>query len=427
MAMARRGATLCILLALGACAGRSAHAGNLTSIADLDAIARAAQQGSASASASLAALHAEAIQSWRWGQVSGSYVTTLQGDAKACHPESAPGQTQYLKEGAPDAYAKVLAYHLRTEPDEASRLALAAEARERVLDLVDTRGFSGLDGLDWSASNQCILELGISIPVWIETALLLAETPVWKPADRAAFAHWLAQEVYPKVAWASRVRRNNWGAAGSLSASLIARYLNGEVAALTEVKPTARTIDPSTAWHEHDAMQLRRIHTQWAGDSQCASYGIQNHGGIPDELRRGAGGCTATSIPSADDPALSYQAMHVELLVYHAEALRREGSSALYDAETDAGARAIHQAILFVIANPTPGGHSWPWGVRSGAALLAFRAYGDPRLAQAAASGSTFRGGRTLPYAALTLPPPPNMLDEATPLGPAPAGGAVKP
>jgi hypothetical protein len=424
MGCARSGVVLCALLALTLGAARAGQAGNLTSAAELAAVANAAAQGSQSAQDAIASLRSDATQSWRWGTVGGKFVTT-DGAQKTCHPESDAAQVTYLKDGAPDAYAKVLAYHVRALSDETARRALAADARTRVLDLVDTTGYLGFGGLDWSASNQCILDLAVSIPVWIETALLLAETPVWTAADRAAFARWLGDVVYPKVAWASRVRRNNWGAAGSLSASLVARYVNGSVSELAEVSPAAKKLSPSAAWQQHDQQQLQRIATSWAGDSPCTIYGVQTHGGIPDELRRGAGGCAATFVPSASDSGLSYQTMHVELLVYHAEALRRAGSNALFDAKTAGGARAIQQAILFVIANPTSGGLSWPWGTRTGALRLAYRAYGDARIAQAVSSGSGFRGGRTLPYVALSslapatspaptppaAPPPPTLLD----------------
>jgi hypothetical protein len=401
---------LLALLALMGCLSRTARAGNLTSPEELAAIARSAREGSAPAAEAIAALNRDASRSWRWGSVAGMFVTTLSGGKKTCHPVTAPSQVDYLKEGAPDAYAKVLAYHLST-PDQAGRLALAAEARNRVLDLVDTEGFHGLAGADWSGTNQCILEVGISIPIWIETALLLEGTPVWSAADRAAFARWLAAAVYPKVAWASRVRRNNWGAAGSLSATLIGRYVDGVVPELVEVAPEARTLAPRIAQREHDTMQLSRVRTTWPGDSECPRHGIQDHGGIPDELRRGSAGCAASFIPSADDPALTYQTMHVELLVYHAEALRHAGSHSLYEARTAAGDRAILQAILFVIDNPSAGGRSWPWRLRTGALSLANRVYGDPRLAAAADASKTFRGGRTLPYASLLPPLPPSMIE----------------
>lgn len=360
-----------------------------------------ADQGVAHYVASREALRREAQRDWRWGSVAGTFTTTRQEGEKTCHPSADPGQVDALKEGAPDAYAKVLTYHFGSGSGTGSDVGFAEEARARVIDWVDTGGFQGLGGLDWSGQNQCILELGISIPVWIETAILLESTPSWVPADRASFAHWLAREVYPKVAWASRVRRNNWGAAGSLSASAIARYVNGWVPELAEVEPEPRTLDPRSAWREHDAIQLDRIRTLWKGDSECERHGIQDHGGIPDELRRGAGGCDAASIPSADDPGLGYQTMHVELLVYHAEMLRRAGDGTLFSATTAGGAPALLQAILFVIDNPSPDGRSWAWGARIGALAVAQRVYGDPRLSTALRDPPSFRGGRTLPYALL--------------------------
>jgi hypothetical protein len=394
-----------------------AGAGNLTSAEALADVVYAADQGVPSAVAARDTLHAQATQSWRWGNVDGTFVTTLQGGNKACHPSGDPGRADALKEGAPDAYAKVLAYHLRTDPDDDRLLALASEARSRVLDWVDTEGFHGLTGLDWSGSNQCILELGISIPIWIETALLLEDTPVWSAADRSDFAGWLAGQVYPKVAWASRVRRNNWGAAGSLAASLIAHYVDGEVPTLVEVEPVSLVLDPPAAGDQHDAVQLARIRTSWPGDSDCPQFGIQDHGGIPDELRRGAGGCSASFIPSPSDSALAYQSMHVELLVYHAEALRRRGDPALFTARTVAGDPALLQAILFVIDNPSPGGRSWDWGTRSGTLRLASRVYADPRLDEALRHATSFRGGRTLPYATFAPPLAPQPLDGAQAAG----------
>ena len=173
--------------------------------------------GLPSAAGSITSLRREATQSWRWGQVGGKFVTTLQAGAKACHPESAPSQVQYLKEGAPDAYAKVLAYHLRRSRMGRRASHSPKEARKRVLDLVDTPASMASTGPTGARRTNAFSSLASRFPVWIETALLLADTPVWSGADRASFARWLADTAYPKVAWASRVRRNNWGAAGSLA------------------------------------------------------------------------------------------------------------------------------------------------------------------------------------------------------------------
>src|SRR5262249_20152107 len=158
--------------------------------------------------------------------------------------------------------------------------SLAQQARIHVLDLVDTYGFGGLAGADYSGDNQCVLDLGLSTPVWIETARLLEDTSVWSAADTAAFRGWLATQDYPKMACASRTRRNNWGAAGSLAADTIASYVSGGISSLKEVSPSQITLSPAQAVAAHAGMQLTRVATTWAGDAQCANHGIQWHGGI---------------------------------------------------------------------------------------------------------------------------------------------------
>jgi hypothetical protein len=376
-----------------------ARAENLTSTEELSRVRELADRGVEPFVARRAALLAAAGRDWRWGSVSGEFVTTRDGVHKRCHPASDPERVDYLKEGAPDAYAKVLGYLTASDPES----EWASEARARVLDLVDTSGFRGLGGEDQSASNQCILELGISIPVWIETASLLEHTPAWSPSDRSAFARWLASEVYPRVAWASLERRNNWGAAGSAAASLIAGYVEGEVSELGGSCLFEDGLSPPAARKRHDAQQLERIRRVWRGDTRCDRYGIQPHGGIPDELRRGRGGCDATSLPSGDDASHAYQTMHVELLVLHAEAQRRHGLTTLFDARGDDPQPAILRAILFVIDNPSKGGRSWPWGARAGALAVAHAYYGDPRLDRELerSKAPNARGGRAFPYARL--------------------------
>jgi hypothetical protein len=387
-------------LAIACAPGTQAGAGNLTSPEELAQVRELVALNVEPLAQRHAALVVASQRPWRWGSVSGEFVTTLDGLKKRCHPASDSKQIDYLKNGAPDAYAKVLGYLTESQPDPMR----VEEARARVLDLVDTRGFHGLLGNDLSASNQCVLDLALSIPVWIETAILLEATPVWTLADRRAFAEWLASQVYPRVAWASRVRRNNWGAAGSASASLIAGYVDGEVSTLAEPGlPERRALTPAEALREHDAIQLDRIGTVWRGDSGCSQVGIQPHGGIPDELRRGSAGCDARFLPDGDDASHTYQTMHVELLVLHAEAQRRRGKTNLFDAALANGTPALLQSILFVIGNPTPGGRSWPWGTRSGTLAVAYRYYNDSRIRRELDrdDASQERGGRTLPYAML--------------------------
>jgi len=336
---------------------------------------------------------------WRWGSARHSYRTTVRsGGKKTCHPAEAPGQTEFLKEGAPDAYAMALAFRASRLGDR--DVSLAIEARRLLRMLARTRGFRGPTGEDYSGSNQCVLDLAVSIPIWISTAELLEGSVVWSANDRAAFSDWLADEVYPKVAWASRVRRNNWGAAGSLAARMIAEYVAPDRPLLLEVAPEPRLLMSVVAVREHDAIAFDRVGTSWRGDSQCGIRGIQSHGGIPDELRRGEAGCTGRYIPSARDKGLIYQTMHVELLVMHAEVLRLAGDSSLFEAKTKSGRPALLQAILFVIDNRTVNGRSWQWGPRSGALRIAHRYYGDSRIEAALEESERlgFRGGRIFPY-----------------------------
>jgi hypothetical protein len=406
---ARRASVAPALALLLASASAQASPGILTSAQELAAIRAAADAGRSPEAQESQRMIQDARRPWRWGSVSGEYVTTAL-PSKTCHPADDPA-SDYLLEGAPDAYAQAIGALLTGDPE------LAAQAREHVLDLVDTSGFHGLAG-DYDADNQCILDLALSIPIWIETARLLEDTPVWSADDAAAFQAWLAKPVYPRVAWASRVRRNNWGAAGSLSAYSIARYVEGGVASLEEVAPESRSLAPSAAADAHTEMQRLRIGHTWVGDARCPELGIQPHGGIPEELRRGSTGCDGTYLV-ADDNALAYQTMHVELLVLHAEALRRLGDPSLYRLEAAPGVPAILQAIRFVIANSSPGGRSWPWkDSRWGALVVAASFYGDPVLTEAARGGSTFRGGRTLPYARFTALAPPLVADpDAGPVG----------
>jgi hypothetical protein len=400
--------TAAIWLAAGAA---SASPGALTSASELAAIRAAADAGSSPQKGDRDRLLQDARKSWAWGSTSGEWGTFDVSGSKKCQP-SGGGSASYLLEGAPDSYAQALGAHLSGD------WSLASQARAHVLDLVDTTGFHGLAGADYSGDNQCVLDLSLSIPVWVETARLLADTPVWSAADTAAFRSWLVSQVYPKSAWASRSRRNNWGAAGSLAAYTIAAYAEGAVASLQEFAPQQVTLSPSQAIAAHGAMQLSRVGGAWVGDAQCAKRGIQWHGGIPEELRRGATGCDGTYLV-ADDASGTYQRMHTELLVFHAEAMRRRGDFALYQATTSQGVPAILQAIRFVIANPA-GGSSWPWeAARWGTLRTAASFYVDAALTSAVGGQSTFRGGRTLPYTRVTaraiattapIPPPTNQV-----------------
>lgn len=404
-----RPAVVCRLAVISCCAASlvvalagpasTARADQLHAAGSLDQFAFVAFAGLEPWRADREQLLAQARSPWAWGDAGGVYRTHVTGDGdKACHPTGEPGKADHLKDGGPDVYARALAH--RTAFKVRRDMLLAREARARLLDLMTMSGFHGPDGRDLSGDNQCVLDLATSIPIWIASAELLEETGAWSVSDRVELSLWLEREVYPLVAWASRTRRNNWGAAGSLAARMIARYVAPYRLVLFEKWPSPRALLASQAVREHDQMQLARIGRDWPGDTRCPHFGIQDHGGIPDELRRGAGGCAAVDLPSAGDASHNYQTMHVALLVLHAEVMRIEGDASLFEAATAAGDRALLQSILFVIDNPGPGGRSWDWGLRTGALRVAARYYGDPRLAAQVDANAAlgFRGGRIYPY-----------------------------
>ena len=322
---------------------------------------------------------------WDYGTVGGS-IQAVSGD---CYSPTNTKWDLYFAEnyGAQEVYRKMIAYYL------SGNIAYARNAREKILDLTDTFDFGGEV---YSGNNQCILELGFALPVWIQAADLLAGTSVWSASDKLNFQRWLAQQAYPKVAWASRVRTNNWGAAGSLVASLIADYVYGSGLNLNEVSPTRITLTPAQAYVQHNDMQVKRMTGALKGDSQCAIWGIQWYGGIPDETRRGATGCNGQWIV-AQDQSLSYQTLHVEILVYHAEFLLRRGSDLLYKDGR------ILKAIKFVVNNPV--GVSVPWiDYRKSLMFVANYYYDSTTLRTSALSLETFKGGGVIPYGKLTHP-----------------------
>jgi hypothetical protein len=162
----RSGACAAGILAFGVwvLAAAAAHAspGTLTSAAELAVVRAAADAGRSPAKEDRDRLLADARKTWAWGSVSGTYGTIDNAGSKQCSPTNGVG-VSYLLEGAPDAYAQVIGAHLSGDT------SLASQARAHVLDLIDTTGFTGLSG-DYNANNQCILDLSLAIPVWIETA-----------------------------------------------------------------------------------------------------------------------------------------------------------------------------------------------------------------------------------------------------------------
>ena len=373
---------------------QTADRGYLTSVSDLEAIGLEARWG-VEPYAHLVADFIESTDSpdeWEHGDVA-EVLNVVDGD---CASDSAPEGDRFVHQqgGAQEAFRKMIAYHL-THDVEYARVA-----REKILELTTTTNYGGSV---YDGSNECILHLARALPLWIQAADLLSTEPVWTHEDRAQFSQWLVEVAYPKVAWASRVRRNNWGTAGSLSASMIADYVTGQEFRLTEIEPEQRDLTPEQAFQEHNEMQLRRMNTEWEGDSRCDIWGIQPTGAIPDELRRGATGCTGDFLADNDD-SYDYQVAQIDDLVFHAEYLRRRGNTGLFDNIAPDCSGSLLRAILFVIANPINPDQSYRWpGYKLGVLNVANRYYHNPAVEEALAADSLERGA-TVSFGQLTHP-----------------------
>lgn len=302
--------------------------------------------------------------SWSWGTMlnEGTYRVEDIGDSFGSCGTAA--QEGFLKKGAASAYAKAMAFHLTND------VSYAVTVRAKLLELSQTFDYGGES---YSGGNNCILELGWSIPMWVQAADLLGDWSGWTASDKLTFQGWLAEVAYKKTAWSSRVRKNNWGAGGSAATVILADYVHGSGYTLNEVQPVAKTLTPAQAYQEHTNMQLDRMNTVWKGDSQCTIWGIQSHGGFPDELRRGSTGCLGQYLLEADS-AHAYMSTIGETFILSAEVALRRGNQSLYDniSAVD-GSGSILQLIRFVIDNPT---QSFDWSTYKKSPLYAaFRYY----------------------------------------------------
>lgn len=329
---------------------------------------------------------------WEYGEIQGKFES---GDV-SCRSVEYPDGDRFISQqgGGHAVYQKMIAYHL------SHNIEFARVARNKIMDLTTTYGFGGQI---FGGDNQCIIYLAFAIPLWIQAADLLENEPIWSEVDKRKFQDWLKDEVYPKVAWASRVRRNNWGSAGSLTASMIADYLQDRDVLLTEIEPQHRELTPAQAYNEHNDMQLKRMNTIWKGDSRCDIWGIRPYGGIPDELRRGDTGCQGYWLTD-DDDSYVYQVTQIDHLVFHAEFLRRRGETMIYDNMEVSGAGSLLNAILFVIDNPVDPDKSYNWPpYKIGILSVAYQYYKHELLRDEIDTASLTRGGM-IAFAQLTHP-----------------------
>lgn len=358
--------------------------GYLTTIEELEFFARQARWGVEP----YATLNEEYFsdladaEDWEHGEAAGNYYSK----DNFCFSDETDHPDRFINQqgGGHAVYEKMLAYHLTHEID------YAIITREKILEVTRSYGFGGEV---YNGSNECIRHLAFAIPLWVQAADLLEGEPIWKPEDKLAFQDWLIDEVYRKVAWASRAQRNNWGSAGSVATSIIADYLSDRTdILLVEYEPQALSLTPPASYLEHNAIQIQRMNTQWQGDSRCDRYGIQEYGGIPDELRRGDAGCDALFLEVPDDSYM-YQITHIDHLVFHAEYLRRRGNLSIYNNLETTGGGSLLNSILFIIENPESEDKIEWDAYKTGILYVANAYYQDQRLQKALYTDSIERGG----------------------------------
>jgi hypothetical protein len=261
---------------------------------------------------------------------------------------SASDPLQLSSLGGKLAYGTALAWHL-TGDEKYAELC-----RQQILNLSKTYGFRNAEEKKFNWGAQGILNLARGGTPYIYAAVLLEEWKGWSANDKLIYQLWLCDEMYPKVAWASRVRKNNWGVAGSFSAALIAWYLaDHKDWKLQEISPKKIKLSPQEAFLAHNNCQIKRLSTAREAkmDAKATLWGILPNGAIPEEIRRGDDPIDGTHLPSSGS-GTKYTMTSIEHLTAHAEFLHQLGDNTLYDHVANDGSGSLLQAYLFVIDNP---------------------------------------------------------------------------
>ncbi len=302
-----------------------------------------------------------------WAEISGEVVIA----------NGSSGQpTQLSADGARLVYGAALAWHLTGQE------LYAEMARRMILSLTNSHGFRDFNRKSFHWGAQGILNLARGGTPYIYAADLLNNWSGWSPLDKHSFQLWLRDEMYPKVAWASRVRKNNWGVAGSFSASVIAFYLMDQPDwMLTEFAPDTIRLRPVEAFEVHNTIQLGRQNTseEWQMDAKTLIWGIMPNGAIPEEIRRGKDPVDGDFLPSRGS-GTHYTMTYIEHLTAHAEFLRRRGDNSLFDYMANDGSGSLLKAFLFVVANQK-GAHCFTQDRRN-ALYLAYGYYKHAALLQ---------------------------------------------
>lgn len=261
---------------------------------------------------------------------------------------SSKDPVQLSSDGGKLAYGTALAWHLTGNKDYAEK------AKTLILDLSRTYGYRNAEHHDFHWGAQGILNLARGGTPYIYAADLLEGWTGWAEKDKLQYQIWLRDVMYPKVAWASRTRKNNWGVAASFSAALISYYLmDRKEWLLTEISPITQKLSPKAAFKSHNQYQLGRLKTSldWKMDAKVALWGILPNGAIPEEIRRGEDPIDGDHLPS-NGSGTGYTMTHIEHLTAHAEFLKRLGDNSLYDQVENDGSASLFQAYMYVINNP---------------------------------------------------------------------------
>jgi len=307
---------------------------------------------------------------------------------------------QLSSNGGKLVYGAAIAYHLTGDE------TYAGIARDMILDLATTYDYRNAEEAEFHWGAQGILNLARGGTPYIYAADLLEGWEGWSQTDKTKFQIWLRDVMYPKVAWASRWRKNNWGVSGSFSASVIAFYLMDHPEwKLKEISPVAQELTPQEAYHSHNQYQIGRMNTsrEWKMDAKVSLWGILPNGAIPEEIRRGDDPIDGDHLPSWGS-GTKYTMTHIEHLTAHAEFLHRHGDNSLYDHVASDGSGSLLKAYLFVVDNPVKSHCFTP--DRMNAMYMAYRYYQHPALLKSLeeCGPSNIVGQRLALYGRLTHP-----------------------
>ncbi|GHB63354.1 alginate lyase family protein [Persicitalea jodogahamensis] len=300
-----------------------------------------------------------------WPELSGEVVIAGRSSTEPVQLSSTGGKL---------AYGTAIAWHLTGDSK------YAVKSRELILSLTKTYGYRNEEHKDFQWGAQGILNLARGGTPYIYAADLLEGWKGWTIENKWNYQRWLRDVMYPKVAWASRTRKNNWGVAGSFSAALIAYYLMEHPDwRLEEVSPLSVKLAPEEAFAVHNRYQIGRLKTSadWKMDAKGDLWGILPNGAIPEEIRRGKDPIDGEFLPS-DGSGTDYTMTHIEHLTAHAEFLYRLGDSSLYDHREADGSGSLLQAYMFVMNNPIKS-HCFT-DTRINALYMAYHYYKDPAM-----------------------------------------------